>query len=81
MTLNVNNQNPVRVNETDLRQVDRLTYLGTIIRPEGGIKEDIHRRLGKAMSVFREMNNIRRSTQYSTETKLNLYQSCTPKWI
>jgi len=76
MSLIVNTPAPVKVNGTDLRQTDKFTYLGSIIKPEGGTKEDIHNRLGKARSVFREMNNIWRSTQYSTNTKLKLYQSC-----
>ena len=62
---------------------NEFTYLGSIIKPEGGTKEDIHSRLGKARRVFREMNNVWRSTQYSVNTKLKLYQSCvhTPVWI
>ena len=76
MTINVSTPAPVQVNGEDLRQADKFTYLGSIIRPEGGTKEDIHSRLGKARSVFRDMNNIWRSAQYSTNTKLKLYQSC-----
>ena len=62
MTLNVNTPAPVKVNGTDLRQTDQFTYLGSIIRPQGGTKEDIYSRLGKARSVFREMNNVWRLT-------------------
>ena len=65
-----------QVNGTDLRQADSLTYLGSIITPEGGTKEDIYSRLGKARSAFRSMNNVWRSGQYSTNTKLKLYRSC-----
>jgi len=76
MTLNVNTPAPIKVNGTDLHQTDSFTYLGSVIRPEGGTKEDIRSRLGKARSVFRNMNNVWRSTQYGTNTKLKLYQSC-----
>lgn len=76
MTLNVNRPEPVKVNGENLCQADRFTYLGSIITPEGGTKDDIHSRLGKARSVFRGMNNIWRSAQYSIKTKLKLYQSC-----
>ena len=76
MTLNVNTPAPVKVNGANLHQTDKFTYLGSIIKPEGGTKEDIHSRLGKARNVFKEMNNVWRSTQYSTKTKLKLYQSC-----
>jgi len=76
MTLNVNGPAAVKVNGTDLKQVDKFTYLGSIIRPEGGTKEDISNRLSKARSVFRDMSNVWRSSQYNTSTKLKLYQSC-----
>lgn len=48
----------------------------TCITPEGGTKKDIYSRLGKARKVFRDMNNIWRSIQHSTNTKQKLYQSC-----
>ena len=76
IALNVKRPAPVQVNGEDLRQTDSFTYLGSIIKPEGGTKEDIHSRLSKARSVFRGMSNVWRSTQYSTNTKLKLYQSC-----
>ena len=76
MTLNITTPAPIKVNSTDLPQTDRFAYLGSIIRPVGGTKEDICSRLGKARSAFRSMVNVWRSTQYSTNTKLRLYQSC-----
>lgn len=76
MTLNVKRPAPVQVNGENLRQTDTFTYLGSIIKPEGGTKEDIHSRLSRARNVFRGMNNVWRSTQYSTNIKLKLYQSC-----
>ena len=41
-----------------------------------GTKEGIHSKLGKARSVFREVNDVWRSTQYSINTKLKLCWSC-----
>ena len=73
MMLKVNMPDPVKVNRTDLQQTNKFTYLGSIIKLEGSTKEDIHSRLGKARSVFREMNNVGRSTQYSIKTKLKQY--------
>lgn len=48
----------------------------SFITPEGGTKKDIYSRLGKARKVFRDMNNIWRSIQHSTNTKQKRYQSC-----
>ena len=76
MALNVTTPLSVRVNTTDIQHADKFTYLGSIIRPEGGTKEDISSRLGKARGVFRSMDNVWRSAQYTTGTKLRLYQSC-----
>jgi hypothetical protein len=64
---------PIKIKD---KETTSHTYLGNIITSEGGTKEDIHSRLGKARRVSREMNNIWRSTQYSTNTKLKLYQNC-----
>ena len=58
MTLNVKKPAPVKVNGTELRQTDKFTYLGSVIKPEGGAKEDIQSRLGKARHAFRELNNV-----------------------
>ena len=76
MTLNVTNPSPVRVNNRELQHTDKFTYLGSIIQPQGGTQEDIKSRLGKARGVFRSMDRIWKSTQYSTKTKTRLYQSC-----
>lgn len=66
----------VKIRDEELHQTDNFTYLGSIITPEGGTKGYIHIRLGKSKRVFRDMNNIWRSAQYSTSTKLKLYESC-----
>lgn len=76
MTLNVEATDHVKIRDEELHQTDNFTYLRSIITPEGGTKEDIHSRLGKAKRVLRDMNNIWRSAQYSTSTNLKLYQSC-----
>jgi hypothetical protein len=76
MTLNVEMSAPIKVKDEALRQTKNFTYLGSIITSEDSTKEDIHGRLGKARRVFREMNNIWRSSQYSANTKLKLYYNC-----
>jgi hypothetical protein len=76
MALNVEMSAAIQIKDEELYQTNNFTYPGSIITSEDGTKEDIHSRLGKARRVAREMNNIWRSTQYSTNTKLKLYQSC-----
>jgi hypothetical protein len=43
------------VNGEELSQTNNFVYLGSIITSEGGTKEGIHSRLGKARRVFRKM--------------------------
>ncbi|XP_012939977.1 uncharacterized protein LOC106012232 [Aplysia californica] len=53
MTLNEGSPTLIRVNNADLPITDKFTYLGSIIKSDGGTKEDIMNRLGKA-SLYTE---------------------------
>jgi len=76
MTLNISNPQPIKVNGKDLPMTDQFKYLGSIIRQDGGAGLDIQSRLNKARNTLRMLNNVWRSSQYSTHTKLKIYQSC-----
>ena len=76
MPLNVNNPSPIQVNGRNLRTTEQFTYLGSIVRHDGGAGSDIKSRLSKARNAFTKLDNIWKSSQYSTNTKLRLYQSC-----
>ena len=76
MTLNISNPQPIKVNGKDLPMTDQFKYLGSIVRQDGGAGLDIQSRLNKAKNTFRMLNNVWRSSQYSTHTKLKIYQSC-----
>ena len=71
MLLNVSNPKPVPVNGGDLQTTEELTYLGSIVRHDWGAGSDIKNPLNKARNAFRMLNNVCRSFQYSTKTKLN----------
>ena len=75
MTLSVNAPAPVFLNKA-LPSTETFTYLGSVVRQDGGTKEDIHSRLSKATNAFRGLNAVWRSSQYSIKTKVKLYQSC-----
>ena len=75
MMLNVSNPTPVKVNGEDLPTTEEFTYLGSTVRHDGGARSNIRNRLNKARNAFR-MLNVWKSSQYSTKTKLRLYQSC-----
>ena len=74
--LNVENPSPVKVNGEDLSTTEEFTYLGSNVRHDCGAGSDIRNRLNKARNVFKMLNNVSKSSQYSTKTKLRLYQSC-----
>jgi hypothetical protein len=76
MTLNITNPTPIQVDEKDLPNTETFIYLGSTVRNDGGIGNDIMNRLSKARNIFRSLNNVWKSSQYSKQTKLKLYQSC-----
>jgi len=61
------------VNSEPLEQVDDFTYLGSIISKDNAAQKDIQARLGKTRGAFVRLKSIWKSTQYSTGTKIKLY--------
>ena len=76
MTLNISNPSSVHVNGEDLPFTEEFTYLGSMVRNEGGAGNDITNRLNKARIAFSMLSNVWRSQQYRVKTKLKIYQSC-----
>ena len=74
--LNVQHPAPVKVNGEDLRTTEEFTYLASIVRHDGGAGNYIKHCLSKARNAFRMMNNVWRSSQYSTKTKPRLQELC-----
>jgi hypothetical protein len=76
MTLNITNPTPIQVDGKYLPNTETFTYLGSTVRNDGGAGNDIMNRLSKAINIFRSLNNVWKSSQYSKQTKLKLYLSC-----
>ena len=53
MTLNVNAPAPVLLDDQALPSTETFTYLGSVVRQDGGTKEDIQSGLSKARKPFR----------------------------
>jgi len=68
MMLNVPNPLPVKVNREDLPTTEEFTYLSSTVRHDGGVGSNIRNRLNKARNAFRMLNNVWKSSQYSTKT-------------
>jgi len=76
MTLNFTNPAAIQVDGKDLPITEIFTYLGSTVRNDGGAGNDIMDRLNKGRNIFRTLNNVWKSSQYSKPTKIKLYQSC-----
>ena len=66
---------PINIEGSVVKQVNRFTYLGSVISNEDGSKADIDTRLNKARNAFKCLNNIWKSRKYSLKTKLKVYSS------
>ena len=75
MIINTTPTAPVTVNGEPLEFVQVFTYLGSLTSKENGGQNDIKARLGKARCAFAKLQNIWKSNQYTTKTKIRLYNS------
>ena len=60
---------------TLIQQVDKFTYLGTVVSTEHPTQKDIKNRLAKARSALQRLRPIWKSKQYNPKTKIRLYNS------
>ena len=75
MKVNVKNERSVIINEQQLEQVDKFTYLGSVITKDGGAENDIRTRIGKASTAFKSLSNVWKSKNLRTETKIRLFNT------
>jgi len=75
MSINTTPTAPVTINGEPLEFVQDFTYLGSLISKENGGQKDITAILGKARCAFAKLQNIWESNQYTTKTKIRLYNS------
>ena len=61
--------------EAPLEIVQNFTYLGSIQSNVGDIEKDVKTRIGKAYSVFRQLQTVWGSKAISLTVKLRLYNS------
>ena len=69
---NVSAPGPVLLDDQALPSTKTFTYLGSVVRQDGGTNEDIQSRLSEARNTFRSLNVIWRSLQYIIKIKLKL---------
>ena len=52
MRVNSKNQDPVKLHHEEIKEVDKLVYLGSVVSKNGGTDEDIKSRINKTKHVF-----------------------------
>ena len=81
ITLNFTNPAAIQVDGKDLPITEIFTYLGSTVRNDGGAGNDIMDRLNKGRNIFRTLNNVWKSSQYSKPTKIKLRTINSVIWI
>ena len=72
---NTKKQDPIRLNDDPLEEVEKFTYLGSTVDRQGGTDADVKARIGKARIAFRQLKNIWTSRLVGRRTKIRLFNS------
>ena len=75
MRINALNSTKFKISEKELDDVDKFTYLGSVVSSDGGTDRDIKARIGKAAAVFKTLRPIWTSAEISKSTKLKIFNS------
>lgn len=76
MRINAANQEPIRLNNIAIEEVQNFSYLGSVMATDGGTTEDIQNRMMKARAAYGGLNKIWRCGILSTNTKLQIFRAC-----
>ena len=68
-------QNPVRLQQEEIKEVDKFTYLGSVVSKDAGADEDIKSRISKSRHVFRTLTPIWRSSALSLHKKFRIFNT------
>ena len=63
------------MDDEELEQVERFTYLGSCISTNGNITSEITARISKAQAAFSNLRHLRRCTDVSLVTKGQVYNA------
>ena len=73
--INNQQQDPVRLQQEEIKEVDKFTYLGSIVSKDGGADDDIKSRINKARHAFRTLQPIWGSSALSLRIKIRIFNS------
>ncbi|KAL9957652.1 hypothetical protein ACROYT_G034575 [Oculina patagonica] len=76
-SLRVNQRNNTNfdIGGDEIQDIEKFTYLGSIVSSEGGTDQDIVARIGKATTAFHILRPIWRTRAISVKTKLRIFNT------
>ena len=75
MRINNRQEDPVKLDQKDIKEVDKFVYLGSVVSKDGGADEDIKCRINKARYTFNTLRPIWRSTSLSLFNKIRIFNT------
>ena len=75
MRVNNRQQDPVRLDQEDIKEVDKFVYLDSVVSKDGGTDEDIKCPMNKARYAFDTLRPIWRSTALSLHKKIRVFNT------
>lgn len=75
MRLGTANFTPLVINGVAIEDVNRFTYLGSIISTDGGADADVTNRINKARCAYATLSKVWNSSQISKRHKINIFNS------
>lgn len=70
-----NNSASVTVGKHQIEDVDKFTYLSSVVANDGDSERDVVCRIGKASAVFQRLKSIWAAMTISIKTKVRLFNS------
>ncbi|RUS72802.1 hypothetical protein EGW08_019439 [Elysia chlorotica] len=75
MRTNEKQANPLLLEGKNIKEVDKFTYLGSVVDKHGGTEEDIKSRTNKARFAFNSLRQIWNSSVLSIRNKLRIFNT------
>ena len=75
LRVNQGNNANFNIGGDEIQDVEKFTYLGSIVSSEGGTDQDIVARIGKATTAFHILRPIWRSRAISVKVKLRIFNT------
>ena len=75
MRVNNRQQDPVQLQQENIKEVEKFVYLGSVVNKDGGTDEDIKCRINKARHAFNTLRPIWKTTALSIRNKIRIFNS------